>query len=477
MPRTSAAVDAVSGPVLEKGWSRIRGSSQGLDRQRQMTRAAVRHFPAIFKPIKSGGCHTRAQLRAQLEYLTTKSSHIIDSRGTYDGRKTLDGNQIERVASRFADRWGERFNPKMGHTTHLLMAFPVGTRGTDVRDIAQDVCERFFEQGPSRFDYIVAVHEDRAHPHAHVVLNRRSPDGEMFYLGRDHHFNYDDFREAMVTAAERHGVRLEATRRLERGITSHKAPIEEIYRAKEEGRAPVERQRVGKSLDTALVEIARYSRTYRSLSAIASAENREDLADALFSAGEILAKGGHLKADGVVYMAKDESFDSLVSDFSDRVQQLERVIEDRAPQERAELERRLSDVLQSVSHLNPLGERSHTLDRPPSDGGVYSQGNIDRDNLDRLTDQQTRAQIDAALRGTGISSGQVISRVETAADNAALEQRWLADDLRAIADRDRLDLSKADEREQAVDRLDDVHARLGLVLNEARVLRTDGLLA
>ena len=321
--------------------------------------------------------------------MTTKSSHIIDSRGTYDGQKTLDGNQIEKVASRFADRWGERFNPKMGHTTHLLMAFPVGTRGTDVRDIAQDVCERFFEQGPSRFDYIVAVHEDRAHPHAHVVLNRRSPDGEMFYLGRDHHFNYDDFREAMVTAAERHGVRLEATRRLERGITSHKAPIEEIHRAKEEGRAPVERQRVGKSLDTALVEIARYSRTYRSLSAIASAENREDLADALFSAGEILAKGGHLKADGVVYMAKDESFDSLVSDFSDRVQQLERVIEDRAPQERAELERRLSDVLQSVSHLNPLGERSHTLDRPPSDGGVYSQGNIDRDNLDRLTDQQT----------------------------------------------------------------------------------------
>ena len=49
MPRTSAAVDAVSGPVLEKGWSRIRGSSQGLDRQRQMTRAAVRHFPAIFQ--------------------------------------------------------------------------------------------------------------------------------------------------------------------------------------------------------------------------------------------------------------------------------------------------------------------------------------------------------------------------------------------------------------------------------------------
>lgn len=474
MARTDA-VAAVSGVLFEEGWSRLRGSPHGLHRRRQMTRAGMGHAPAIFKPIKSGGCHTRAQLRAQLEYLTTKSSHIIDSRGTYDGLEKLDARQIDVVAKRFSSRWSERFVPKMGHTTHMLMAFPVGTKGTDVRDIAGEVCERFFENGSSRFDYLVAVHEDRAHPHAHVVLNRRSPDGEMFYLGRDHRFNYDAFREAMVEAAEKRGLRLEATRRLERGVTTFKAPIEEIHRAKEEGRAPVERARVGRSLDTALAEIARHSQTYRSLAAEASAENREDVAQALFRAGEILARGGHIEARGDIYMPEEQTFDDLVSDFSAKVQRVERVIEDSAPKERAAMERRLNEVLRTVSHLNPLGERSHTLDASASEGGVYSQVNIDRANLDRLIDPQTRARIDTALRETGLSSAQVVSRIEVGADNAALERQWLGEDLRTIARTDNLDLSKKDEREQAIDRLDDVHAKLGTVLAEVRVLRIDGV--
>ena len=180
------------------------------------------------------------------------------------------------------------------------MAFPVGTKGEEVRDITQTVCERFFQGEGSHFDYIAAIHQDRAHPHAHIVLNRRSKDGEMFFLGKDHHFNYDAFREAMVEAAQVHGIRLEATRRLDRGVTSYRAEICEVFRAREENRTPVERQRTGADLDAALRQVALNALMYRGLAAEASRSNFTDVADALERASTILANGEQIQSDGVL---------------------------------------------------------------------------------------------------------------------------------------------------------------------------------
>jgi hypothetical protein len=80
------AVQSVTGEIFREGWSRVRGSMQGLHAKKpQMIRAAKGHRAAVFKAIKSGGTHTKAELSNQLEYLTTKSSHIVDSRGVLDG--------------------------------------------------------------------------------------------------------------------------------------------------------------------------------------------------------------------------------------------------------------------------------------------------------------------------------------------------------------------------------------------------------
>ena len=134
------AVTAVTGEIFREGWSKGRGSMQGLGTKRsQMVRAAKGHRAAVFKAIKSGGCHTKAQLSNQLEYLTTKSSHIVDSRGVLDGKTQLNAQEIRSVTDRFSARWDEGFRPKMGHTTHMLMSFPVGTKGEDVRDVAAGV--------------------------------------------------------------------------------------------------------------------------------------------------------------------------------------------------------------------------------------------------------------------------------------------------------------------------------------------------
>jgi len=475
--RLNDAVDAVTGEVFRDGWSRIRGSMQGLyvAKQSQLARAAAGHRPAVFKAIRGGGTHTKSQLMNQLDYLTTKSTHIVDSSGFLDGKAKLEAKDIKDLTERFAKRWDAGFKPKLGQTTHMLMSFPVGTRGEDVRDISTDVAERFFQTDEGHFDYIIAVHEDRDHPHAHLVLNRHSQEGEFFFLGRNHRFNYDDFRLAMVEEAEKYGVRLEATRRVDRGVVHYPARTSEVYAAKEEGRAPRERERVGTDLTRTLAEIANTRTVYHSLAAEASREAREDIATALFRAGEVLARGGQMDRTGDVYMAEDQSFEDLRSLYAEKLARVQGMIAEKSDAERPVLEKRLIEIQTQVQHMQPLGLRSSTLSEAPSEGGVYSEANIQESQLERLADPRLRSRIDAALRGTGISTSKVVARIETGASNAALEHQWIADDLSKVAEARDLNLERRADLEQARDILNDVHVELGTLLERESVLRRDGI--
>ncbi|MEM6275926.1 MAG: relaxase/mobilization nuclease domain-containing protein [Pseudomonadota bacterium] len=476
--RLNDAVHVVTGEVFRDGWSRIRGSMQGLHvaKQRQLIRAAAGHRAAVFKAIRSGGTHTKSELANQLGYLTTKSTHIVDSSGFLDGKTRLEQIEIKDLTERFAKRWSAGFKPKLGQTTHMLMSFPIGTRGEDVRDITASVSERFFQTDEGHFDYIIAVHEDRAHPHAHIVLNRRSQEGEFFFLGRDHRFNYDDFRLAMVQEAERFGVRLEATRRIDRGVVHYPARTREVYAAKDEGREAEPRPRVGADLERALAEIANTRSVYHALASEASREAREDVSDALFRAGEVLAQGGKLNLQGDVYMAEEQSFDELRTRYADQVARVQGMISEKPETERPRLERSLNEIQARVAHMQPLGLRSVTLTERPSDGGVYSETNIDRDQLMRLREPDVRAQIDTALRGTGIRSSVVIARMETGAQNAALERQWIADDLQRVAETDGLILERRADLETAREALNRAHVQLGVTLERHEVLRQDGVI-
>ena len=476
--RLNDAVDAVTGEVFRDGWSRVRGSMQGLHvaKQSQLVRAAAGHRPAVFKAIRGGGTHTKTQLMNQLDYLTTKSTHIVDSSGFLDGKTKLEAGDIKDLTERFAKRWDAGFKPKLGQTTHMLMSFPVGTRGEDVRDIATDVAERFFQTDEGHFDYIIAVHEDRDHPHAHLVLNRRSQEGEFFFLGRNHRFNYDDFRLAMVEEAEKYGVRLEATRRVDRGVVHYPARTSEVYAAKEEGRAPVERERVGQDLTRTLAEIANTRTVYHSLAAEASREAREDIAAALFRAGEVLARGGQVDRTGDVYMAEDQSFEDLRSLYAEKLARVQGMIAEKSDAERPVLEKRLIEIQTQVQHMQPLGLRSSTLSETPSEGGIYSEANIDASQRERLAEPDLRSRIDVALRGTGISTSEVVARIETGASNAALEHQWIADDLSKVAEARDLNLERRADLEQARDILNDVHVALGTLLERENVLHRDGVM-
>ena len=477
MPKADAA-SSVTGALFEEGWSRIRGGPGSGSRGPQMVRAARGHRAAVFKAIRAGGCHTRAQLTNQLEYLTTKSSHIVDSRGVLDGKATLTGEEIASVADRFMRRCSDGFHPKLGQTTHMLMSFPVGTKGEDVRDIASEVCERFFSNDERHFDYLIAVHEDRAHPHAHVVLNRKSQEGEFFYLGRDHHFNYDDFRIGMVEAAEWHGVRLEATRRVERGVLAYAPRVREVYAAREEGREAAGRERVGRDLERATAEVIELSEVYRSMGADAATEKREGVATALVRAGELLARGERLAPEGGVYEAKVEVAQPEAesagpeTELRTKLAAAERKIGNAPEAERPGLQRELYDICANVARLRPLGDRSAGLTEPPSATGVYAEPNINRDRIGRLREPEGRTRIEAALEGSGLSAATVIARLEAGASSAALEDLWRDEDRKRIAAQAGLDPRRGKDWGAMFAKVRETYDRLADALTQAGVWRT-----
>lgn len=530
MPKTDA-VSAVTGDLFDEGWSRVRGSMQGLTgepKRLQMARAARGHRAAVFKAIRSGGCHTRAELVRQLDYLTTKSSYIVDSRGVLDGKETLTGKEIEAVADRYVRRWSDGFHPKLGQTTHMLMSFPIGTKGEDVRDIASGVCERFFsnDEDGRHFDYLIAVHEDRDHPHAHVVLNRKSQEGEFFYLGRDHHFNYDDFRIAMVEAAETVGVRLEATRRVHRGVIDYPPRTREVYAAREEGRVALGRERFGGDLTAAQTAVKAAAKEYTRLSA---SEMDERLKEPLVRAGKLLAQGERLEPTGGVYepTVEERRADELkpvldrfgaatVAERPALQKELAALLlaqadrnphapppalpGDRVPEKRAEAPQEVpaaglgqrmrswidrvrgveqptpeDKVSEPAPQASPAAERLRLLREEPSDDGVYSVSNIVADRTDLLRDLATRARIETALRGTGVPPDTVIARIEAGADNAALEILWRNEDRQAIAAHNGFELARPDHAEHIAASLDRMRVELGEALAEAGILRTDGV--
>ena len=249
------------------------------------------------------------------------------------------------------------------------MSFPIGTRGEDVRDIATDVAERFFQTDEGYFDYIAGATMTAITPCASGAEPPVSG-GRVLFLGRNHRFNYDDFRLAMVEEAEKYG----APGSHAGWIAGQDTPIDPRGLCGERrGRAPRERERVGGRPDPD----AGGDRQYQNCLLFACREacgSREDIAAALFRAGEVLESNWRTGGpNGDVYMAEIKAWGSQKPLWRVRAG---------AGHDRRSLTRnvlcwkRLIEIQTQVQHMQPLGLRSSRC-RDPSEGGIHSEANID----------------------------------------------------------------------------------------------------
>lgn len=264
------AVTLVTGELFSDGWTQSpggRGQERGLKngprfggaRHQHMARAASGNRAVVVKLVRGGGCLNGHQLGNQLEYITGKADVVFDSQGTFEQRGPLSADDARIAAERWKDSW--ETVPSAGHTAHLIVSFPKDTDAGDVQAITQRFCEQIFD---GKYDYVAATHSDRLHPHAHIVVNRHGLEGDLFTLRAGTEHSYEHFKTVLVELGNSHGVDLEATSRLERGIV-HRSATDADYR---QGRT-MDRPRVGQDLEYAQLQITQHSQTYSALATLA----------------------------------------------------------------------------------------------------------------------------------------------------------------------------------------------------------------
>ena len=470
MARATKALPAAD-KLFKDGWTRTRGRAGGARLKgtsfrsaRHMARAAAGSRAAVFKLVARGGCRTTQQLHGQLDYLLGKADAVLDSRGLYEQDGPLSSDDALAAAERWSNSWHGK--TRTGQTSHMVMSFPADTDPAAVRAISERFCEQFFD---GRYDYIAAVHTDRAHPHTHIVVNRRGFEGDLFTLRVGTEYSYGTFKDAMVEIGAEHGVAMEASHRLERGITA-RAPTDAAYRAGDTAGAP----REGEDLAYAVAQVARHSATYKALAAQARAITRSDLAgltrgqtatpadlsdlaDALERASRTLSAGQAISpAAGALPMDQQTRFHEALRGLDVATQQAADRIEAAPPAARPAMEAQLNAVLAQASSMNPHGRRAAELAQPASDEGLYA-----RNNTEAITLREGDAvRLERALDGTGIDPDEVAARMRVGATNAALERQWIADDVRAVAVERGLDLKDQQQFEAALAEVDRVHDRI-----------------
>ncbi|QTO23254.1 relaxase/mobilization nuclease domain-containing protein [Burkholderia seminalis] len=117
--------------------------------------------------------------------------------------------------------WGIPETSKRRETFNILLSMPPGTDRKAVRDAARDFAAVEFGDGRA---YVFAAHNDEAHPHVHLSVQVRGPDGHRL---NPRHKDLQRWRERFAEKLRERGVEANATLRRVRGVTQRypKQPV------------------------------------------------------------------------------------------------------------------------------------------------------------------------------------------------------------------------------------------------------------
>lgn len=201
-------VRARKAPRVSRGaWA---GSPAALRAQVART---VRRVPEVMVKITN---RPRTQnglgaICAHLDYISRHGQVELEDQdgNTISGRREVrDLVQMWRVAGRgIAETSSKR------EAFNVMVSMPPGTDRAAVKNAARAfACEEFGEQ----HDYVLAAHDDEAHPHVHIVVLARGRSGRRLNPRK---VDLQRWRERFAHELRDRGVEANATPRRTRGIT------------------------------------------------------------------------------------------------------------------------------------------------------------------------------------------------------------------------------------------------------------------
>ena len=466
----------------------VRSGTASAAQRARLWRAGQGGHAAVLKKIHRGGTHTAGQLGAQLDYLFAKAEWCGGNIVEYDARrKTLTPEERKDIVTAWSDDWSRR--PKNGHTTHLLISLPQYVRPEVARAIAADWAAEMFESGAQgdEWSYVAALHTDRSHPHVHfVVQNRGVLNGAWFYMAKDHTFNLAFMKERMAAIAEEHGVRLETTSRIERGILSYGPDRGEIEAARREGRAVEEKVRIGEARRVALEEMKQVSGVYQDLAFLARMTEAKDVAARMAAASAALAAGRpfipHKTETAMADATQKEittrsDFDSYVKGWmADMSEKLARLPADDQREMRPEFNAISARAMAALGDARgaelaqetPQSDLYRTAIRDERATFAGAEAALNPAAASRLTSALTEA-----AGSAGLDAEQIGKRLERGAVSALEERDWIKADVAAVAARKGLDMDRQDHRSEAAGVVDRFYQKASELIAEARGVKVE----
>ncbi len=442
---------------------------------------------AVLKKIARGGTHTSRQLDNQLDYLFSKAEWCGGNIVDYDPRrKSITPEEQKAIVSAWSDDWVR--DPKNGHTTHLLMSFPQNVKPAKARAIAADWAAAMFEEeatGGDQWSYVAALHTDRAHPHVHfVVQNRGVINQKWLYMAKGHDFDLSAMKERMAGIAADHGVKLETTSRVERGILTCGPGRGEIETARREGRAVREEPRMGVALEAARAEMKHVSAAYRELAFLARLTEAHEVA-ARMAAGAAALKTGRIfiphqtetGMGGTEAITKRRDFEAYMNDgqaaMSEKMVGL-------SPADREELKPGFNEV--SAKAMLALGDaRGAELAQASPRSSLYQTAiRDDRASAAEAPIIMTPAKaaelatsLTKEAAAAGLDGEAIGKRLARGALNALEERDWIKADVATVAQKKGLDLARYDHRTAAAGVVDRFYEKARALISEARGVKVE----
>ncbi|MBL4766797.1 MAG: relaxase/mobilization nuclease domain-containing protein [Rhodobacteraceae bacterium] len=468
MRNTMALYEAVMGNLWEN--QQVRGKTYGridvrISGRRQgrsyskTGRASVRNVAkaasgqsraAIFKRIRSGGCKTRTSLGNQLAYVNDKAVFTYASMGNaLDADAVLTEDQKSEIIEDWAETW--QGTTKLGFTSHMLLSFPKDVSVDQVRDITMEWASHFFESGDygDQWDYVLAVHDDRAHKHAHILLNNRGVDqGTWFSCWAEGVMSPQLMREKQAEIAEKHGIVLDATTRLERGIFAKPAGMEEIYAAKSEARLPREIARTAQEHAMAEAQVTAFAKEYKSMADLLDRMDQSALASSVRGMAKAMGRGeqwqGQMKGE---LNMRDIQTVGQATEYAERaIEAIGLKIEELEVTERAAFEIKTTPLIKDLSKMVPDPELQTRFNRELVQPFPTGSGNDDILEAIKSGNDQTFDRLLAYGKEVGLDTDDILARMEAGGtQNYGLAQNWVERDMNAVLAPDGLNVDTATE--------------------------------
>jgi hypothetical protein len=181
-------------------------------RMRERVTRTLRRTPEVMVKItnKASSAQGIGAVRQHLRYISR------------NGQVELEDQNGDRISGTEAVRdlahswqlggWGIPETSRRREIFNILLSMPPGTNRQAVRDAARDFASIEFGDGRA---YVFAAHEDEAHPHVHLSVQVRGPDGRRLNPRKE---DIRRWRERFAEQLREHGVDANATPRRTRGV-------------------------------------------------------------------------------------------------------------------------------------------------------------------------------------------------------------------------------------------------------------------